>query len=125
MEAKRRSISNGADVVIIGAGRAPGLQPRCTWPSDDVHVTIVEARDRIGGRIQTDESHASSTPVELGAEFVHGESACVFEQLRNAAVPAVDLAGERWSLERGRLRHAEDQLGRPAPTLQGAPSASA
>ena len=110
MAGKRHGRSSGSDVVIVGAGAA-GIAAATHLVRHDVHVTLVEARDRIGGRIHTDDSHASAVPVELGAEFVHGQSACVFEQLRNAAVPAVDLAGERWTLERGRLHQANDRLG--------------
>ena len=33
-------------------------------------VTVLEARHRVGGRIQTERSFAA-TPIELGAEFIH------------------------------------------------------
>lgn len=38
------------------------------------NVTILEARDRIGGRVHTDRSFAG-LPVEFGAEFIHGDLA--------------------------------------------------
>jgi monoamine oxidase len=35
---------------------------------------VLEARDRIGGRVYTDRTLAD-VPVELGAEFIHGDDA--------------------------------------------------
>jgi monoamine oxidase len=106
----RRSTSKRADVVIIGAGAA-GLAAAAQLVRHDLQVTLVEARDRIGGRIYTERVHASPVPVELGAEFIHGESASVFGQLQDVALSAVDVSGERWSVEGGRLTPAEDRLG--------------
>ena len=57
------------DVLIIGAGVA-GLTAAHELCTAGLHVTILEARDCIGGRILT--HHTKQYPVELGAEFVHG-----------------------------------------------------
>jgi monoamine oxidase len=43
-------------------------------------------------------------PVELGAEFIHGEAAATHALLRKAGVAAVDSVREQRTLERGRLR---------------------
>jgi monoamine oxidase len=37
-------------------------------------VTVLEARERIGGRVFTNRTF-SHAPVEFGAEFVHGDTA--------------------------------------------------
>jgi monoamine oxidase len=42
-------------------------------------VTLLEARARLGGRILTEDVPGWTTPVELGAEFVHGRPAQLFE----------------------------------------------
>jgi monoamine oxidase len=57
------------EVVIIGAGVA-GLTAARELSSAGVRVLVLEARDRLGGRVMT--HHTAEGPVELGAEFVHG-----------------------------------------------------
>src|SRR3989449_2300798 len=56
-------------VVIIGAGVA-GLTAARELAAAGARVLVLEARDRLGGRVMT--HHAAEGPVELGAEFVHG-----------------------------------------------------
>ncbi len=56
-------------VVIIGAGFA-GLAAARRLVDAGVRVTIVEARDRIGGRTRTDTS--LGVPVDIGASWIHG-----------------------------------------------------
>ena len=67
-------------------------------------VVILEARDRIGGRCWTRRFPGLDVPVELGAEFMHGEAAPTHALLRRARRVAVDSVREQRSLERGRLR---------------------
>lgn len=57
--------------LIIGAGMA-GIAAARELMSDNKRPIILEARDRIGGRIYTDHNFADH-PVECGAEFLHGE----------------------------------------------------
>ena len=57
------------DVIIIGAGSA-GLAAARELSAAQLKVIVLEARDRIGGRINT---HFDKWPIELGAEFVHGK----------------------------------------------------
>src|SRR5258706_164209 len=57
------------EVVIIGAGIA-GLTAARELSTSGVRVLVLEARDRLGGRVMT--HHTADGPVELGAEFVHG-----------------------------------------------------
>lgn len=59
--------------LIIGAGMA-GLAAARDLIDANENVTILEARDRIGGRVHTDRSFAG-LPVEFGAEFIHGDLA--------------------------------------------------
>src|SRR5439155_6885559 len=47
-----------------------GLTATRELSSAGLRVLLLEARDRLGGRVMT--HHAAEGPVELGAEFVHG-----------------------------------------------------
>jgi monoamine oxidase len=57
------------DVIVIGAGVA-GLTVARDLSAASLRVLVLEARDRLGGRIST--HHTPDGPIELGAEFVHG-----------------------------------------------------
>jgi monoamine oxidase len=70
------------DTIIIGAGAA-GLAAGQRLRAAGRAPLILEARDRIGGRICTDRTHG---PVELGAEFIHGEHAATWEFVRAAGL---------------------------------------
>lgn len=59
--------------LVIGAGTA-GLVAAAALRNAGEPVTVLEARDRIGGRVHTDRN-LSDIPVELGAEFIHGDEA--------------------------------------------------
>ncbi|MFE4369692.1 flavin monoamine oxidase family protein [Streptomyces sp. NPDC056835] len=68
------------DVVVIGAGAA-GLSAARELTDAGQNVVVVEARDRIGGRLWTRHG-ALSIPVELGAQFIHGRNASTWELVR-------------------------------------------
>jgi hypothetical protein len=61
------------EVLVIGAGAA-GIAAARTLHDAGVAVTVLEARQRLGGRVLTDHRLAPH-PVELGAEFIHGKRA--------------------------------------------------
>ena len=63
----------GMDAVVIGAGAA-GLAAASRLAEKGADVTVLEARDRIGGRVWTVRPDRLAVPVELGAEFMHGET---------------------------------------------------
>jgi monoamine oxidase len=73
-----------------------------------VDVTVLEARDRIGGRLWTLHPDGLSVPVELGAEFLHGEAPELDELIRSAGLRAVDIAGRRWTARDGKLALMDD-----------------
>lgn len=59
------------DAIVIGAGAA-GLAAALRLKREGLRVAVLEARDRVGGRIETCREEAFPCPLELGAEFVHG-----------------------------------------------------
>jgi monoamine oxidase len=77
-------------VAIIGAGAA-GLAAWCELKSASINAIVLEARDRIGGRVLTDRSLC--LPVELGAEFVHGEPPTFWSILKAAQLEVVQSSG--------------------------------
>jgi monoamine oxidase len=108
------------DIIVIGAGAA-GLAATAALAKSGRSVLLLEARDRIGGRIWTRLEPALAAPVELGAEFIHGDSPETYELLRGAGSSALDVSGEYWSLIEGRLqRRAESPLGKVRVALDAA-----
>jgi monoamine oxidase len=78
-------------------------------------VAVFEARDRIGGRILTHRDARFPMPLELGAEFIHGEAPLTERLLREARLSEYDLNGDSWLAEHGHLRRDEgfwDQVDR-------------
>lgn len=73
LEAKKR-------VIIIGAGPA-GLTAARHLNRQGFTVTVLEARNRIGGRVFTDHS-SLSVPVDLGASIITGVEADVATERR-------------------------------------------
>jgi len=96
------------DVIVVGAGAA-GLAAAAHLSRNGKSVCVLEARDRIGGRILTVRPRGAAIPLELGAEFIHGESPAIFEQLRLAGDVAVDAAQTRYRVpQAGRMKRSED-----------------
>ena len=95
------------DAVVIGAGAA-GLAAARKLSDAGASVVVLEARDRIGGRIHTIRDERTPIPIELGAEFVHGSAPEIVEIAHNARLAVCDIRGERWSAIGGRLAPLDD-----------------
>ena len=94
------------DVLIIGAGAA-GLTAAAELARAHVSALVLDARERIGGRIWSHHEPGLPVPVELGAEFIHGYAEATFALLAKAAAAAVDTGGAHWSLREGALEPAD------------------
>ena len=95
------------DVIIIGAGAA-GLACARELSGAGKRLCIVEARDRAGGRIDTHHIDGVGIPIELGAEFIHGESETTFTIVDAAALAAYELPDTRWWSRRGKWIRIHD-----------------
>ena len=93
------------DVVVLGAGAA-GLAAARRLQDSGLDLVVLEARDRLGGRILTHRSPDIPVAVELGAEFLHGEAPRTRELLREAGVDVVDIEPEQWEARDGAIRPA-------------------
>ena len=69
----------GYAVVVVGAGLA-GLAAARELEKEGARVTVVEARDRVGGRVQTIRGlFADGQHAEAGADLIEGEQTLVHE----------------------------------------------
>src|SRR5215510_12419957 len=69
MKAQENMSAQSREVLVIGAGIA-GLTAARDLAVDGYDVAVLEARERIGGRIWT--SHDLGLPADLGASWIHG-----------------------------------------------------
>ena len=96
-----------SDVIIVGAGVA-GLAAAQHLLAHGRDVTVLEARDRIGGRIWTLHDPELPVPIELGAEFLHGEARETRDIVANGGLGVLDVNGRRFSAGNGRLKPLRD-----------------
>ncbi|MBJ6641850.1 FAD-dependent oxidoreductase [Streptomyces sp. DHE7-1] len=68
----------GEHIVIIGSGFA-GLGCARTLVDENYQVTVLEGRNRVGGRIWT--QHIAGVPAEMGASWIHGSSGNVMTRV--------------------------------------------
>ncbi|MCL4254563.1 MAG: FAD-dependent oxidoreductase [Anaerolineae bacterium] len=73
-------------IIVVGAG-ASGIATARELHDAGHTVTILEARDRIGGRVWTD-TRMANTPLDLGASWIHGiEDNPVWELTQEYNIP--------------------------------------
>lgn len=96
------------DVVVIGAGMA-GLTCARALAEEGVRVLVLEARDRVGGRIRTVRVEGQEA-VELGAEFVHGRPAELLALIAEAGCEVYERRGAQVCFEDERLRECGDEM---------------
>jgi monoamine oxidase len=107
------------DVVVVGAGAA-GLEAAWRLRAAGRSVVVLEARDRVGGRVHTWRDPALPCPLELGAEFVHGRPPALLAALARAGLHAEAHDGPSWLLAPEGFVPAEGAFEALGPLLERA-----
>jgi monoamine oxidase len=95
-------------IIVVGAGAA-GLMAARELGRAGSKVTILEARERCGGRIHPLPSTDFGYLAEGGAEFVHGEAPVTRGLLREAGLSLLPIQGARWTVEDGKFSRQDSQ----------------
>ena len=85
-------------IVIVGAGAA-GLMAGRELARAGKRVTILEARERCGGRIDPLPASEFGYPADGGAEFVHGEAPVTHALLGEAGLSLQEIEGTLWRFD--------------------------
>src|SRR5687768_14517553 len=84
-----------SDVIVVGGGVA-GLAAAGELGRRGLTVMLLEARDRLGGRIHTVRPKGWDGAVELGAEFVHAGNNALWQRLRKHRVQCRPVPPRHW-----------------------------
>jgi monoamine oxidase len=103
-------------VLIVGAGLA-GLAAARELRGRGCTVVMLEARDRVGGRVWQ-HGAAAGVPVELGPEWLSPDGE-LHDLLRHAGARVVPAEGGRWQRQDGRWENQDDYSERNAELVNG------
>jgi monoamine oxidase len=103
------------DVVVVGAGMA-GLTAARALAEAGLKVLVVEAQDRIGGRILT--RHIGEEAIELGAEFIHGRPPELWALIDEAGLETYERKGKQLCFEDGTLSDCAGEMGEVFASLK-------
>lgn len=102
------------DVAVIGAGTA-GLVCAHELLKHGLNVQVLEAQSRIGGRVDTRREAGLQTPLELGAEFIHGTPKTTMSFLEFLGLPFYDGCDNHLFFDNGKLHEFNgfwDEIGK-------------
>lgn len=100
---------NSTDIVVIGAGAA-GLMAASRLAKTGKKVIVLEARDRIGGRVHTVIDKAFQQPIEAGAEFIHGNLKTTLSLLKDAGITFHQTKGKFYHFHNGEWNKNNEEV---------------
>ena len=113
--------TSGERIAVVGAGLA-GATVASLLVERGMQVTVFEARDRVGGRVDSRVDDTWPVPVQLGAWLFGEQDADLLDRLNSGQIGVVDLTGDLWRTPDGDIDPVD-----PAPfeaaltTAQAAP----
>lgn len=138
MQALGRAASKAPRVAVVGAGIA-GLRCADVLARSGIKVTLLEARDRIGGRVH--QMDCGSHLVDMGANWIHGtegnpimhladktgtvttapdeEGGALFDTTgaRRPDAEALDLSSALWDMVAGAFKYSDEHAADIDPRL--------
>lgn len=96
-----------ADVIVVGGGAA-GLAAASVLAAAGLETLLLEARGRLGGRVDTVLLPQWPLPLERGAEFIHGTPRQSWEIIDRAALGVFEVQGRHWYSKASRLVRSDE-----------------
>jgi monoamine oxidase len=96
------------EIVVVGAGMA-GLTAARALAEAGRKVLVIEAQNRVGGRIWT--RHIGNEAIELGAEFIHGRPPELWALIEEAGLEIYERNGAQVCFEDGILSDCGSEIG--------------
>ena len=103
------------DVIVLGAGIA-GLTAARQLAAAGLRVHVIEARNRVGGRIFS--QTIGKEILELGAEFIHGKPPILWNLIEEAGLQTYELGGKHFCYQRNALQPCGDDFDRDFQYLE-------
>ncbi len=103
------------DVIVVGAGMA-GLTAARALAEAGLKVLVIEAQDRIGGRIWT--QRIGDEAIELGAEFVHGRPPELWALIDEAGIETYEREGAQVCFEDETLSDCGSEMSEAFKSLE-------
>ena len=94
-------------MIVIGGGVA-GLAAAGELGRRGLRVTLLEARDRLGGRVFTAHPKGWDGPVEIGAEFVHAGNDALWRRIRKHRLKCRRVPPRHWRFDGQALEPVDD-----------------
>jgi len=92
----------GERILLIGAG-ASGLMAARELAKAGKRITLLEAKEKTGGRILDIQDPSMPVPIMLGAEFIHGNVSLTLSLLKEAGISYHPISGKSYSIQHGKL----------------------